>query len=249
MQLIEALQSFDLNRNEAKVYVELLGLGLTNVGPVVTKTKLHRQQVYQALSKLEDLNLASSVLKNNRKYFQASSPTEINKLVEKKQSVASQIIPELQKIRAHSEDQLEVRFLYGEKGFCDHLKASVESAASGDGLMQIIGGVDENKFRETVGKFYEEYLELLDEGKVRRRAITPKCRDKTLQEKFLAEKRTELKLYKSALSSPTYTRITSSMTSLEIFSDDIIVVQIYNKKVSQSYREHFEILWEHAESA
>ena len=69
MDLTTTLEQLDLSKHEAAVYIELLKLGLTNAGPVVAATKLHRQLVYEALERLTNQKLASFVIKNNRKYF------------------------------------------------------------------------------------------------------------------------------------------------------------------------------------
>ncbi len=91
MDILKALEEFDITSNESKVYVELLKLGSTLTGPLVERTELHRQQVYQALRELEKQDLVTVVIKNNRKHFTASSPDRIRTALEQKAQLADQL--------------------------------------------------------------------------------------------------------------------------------------------------------------
>ena len=47
MPVQKMLEQLNIPEREAQVYIVLLKLGLTTVGPIVTKTKLHEQIVIQ----------------------------------------------------------------------------------------------------------------------------------------------------------------------------------------------------------
>ncbi len=247
MELQSALEQLDLNKNEAKVYLELLKLGLTNAGPIVTNTRLHRQLVYEALDRLVEKKLASVLIKNNRKHFQAASPNMILKLIQEKETKAREILPELLKLRTQADDQIEIRTLYGQKGFLENLKIIIESAAADDGIMRIIGGAPDTKFYEVLGDSYVEYVKLLEDNKVKKYLISPEEYSKDFKRKFALEEGNILKTLSKGISSPTYTRITKNMVSIEIYASDIVIVQMFNKAIAKGYRENFDLLWEQAE--
>ena len=247
MELKNTLNQLGLDSHEATIYLELLQLGLTNAGPIVKKTRLHRQLVYDALNRLIDKGLVNFVIKNNRKHFQASSPTKILKLIQEKEESAKKILPELLQLQAYSDDKIEVKTLYGTNGFFDNLKTVIQSAERNDGIMRIIGGAEDNKFYEAVGGRYKEYVDLLQKNKVKKYLVSPENASGVFKKKFVKEKGNILKTVTEGLSSPTYTRITPEMVSIEIYTKNIVVIQIINKAIAKGYLEHFELLWSQAE--
>ena len=68
------LEKTGLSKNEAKVYLALLDLGLTSSKNIIEKTNLHRQIVYDSLDLLTKKGLVSFVIQANRKHFKASDP-------------------------------------------------------------------------------------------------------------------------------------------------------------------------------
>jgi len=47
----------------------------------------------------------------------------------------------------------------------------------------------------------------------------------------------------TGLSSPSYTRITEELTTIEIYATDVMIIQIFNPVVAAGYLEHFNLLW------
>ena len=74
--MLETLQKLGLSKNESKVYLVLLELGLSSTKPIIERTNLHRQIVYDTLSSLIEKGLVSYVIQANRKYFKASNPKQ-----------------------------------------------------------------------------------------------------------------------------------------------------------------------------
>ncbi|KKP40082.1 MAG: Transcriptional regulator TrmB [Candidatus Peregrinibacteria bacterium GW2011_GWF2_33_10] len=246
MDLTKALETLGLNKNEVKVYLALLSLGLTQAGEIVKKSKLHRMIVYNALDKLVDLKLASFVYVKNIKKFQASNPNIFLDLISEKEHLVKSIIPELQKLQKSAEEELEVKILYGHSGFISNLETLVKIATRYDKIMRILGGAEGDCFYSAVADWYRNYVDLLKKYKVAKWQISPDSTSKAFKEKFACEKNTKLKTLKIGLSSPTLTRITPEMVSIEIYTKEIVIIQIYNKAVSQGYLESFELLWKQA---
>jgi len=110
------LEEIGLNRNEAAVYTALLGLGETKTGAIVKKTGMHRVLIYDALDALIEKGLASFVIKENRKYFQATDPDKLLDFLKEKQEIAESLLPELSTIKENSKVQQQVVIYYGIKG-------------------------------------------------------------------------------------------------------------------------------------
>lgn len=245
MDYIQALQDYDLTKNEAIIYVSLLQLGLSNVGPIAKHARLHRQMVYESLHALQAKGLVSQVLKNNRQHFQAKSPDTILKRLEEKESQAKALVDALFVLQVSQTDKIEVATVYGQRGFFDNLKDVVESAKRTDGIMRIIGGAKDTDFYHALGERYPDYMTILKKSQVRKFLISPEDSSDEFKKKFANEKGNMLKTMGTGLSSPTYTRITPEMVTIEIYSraSDMTIIQIRNSAIAQGYLEHFELLW------
>ncbi|MBI5412337.1 hypothetical protein HZA43_04170 [Candidatus Peregrinibacteria bacterium] len=247
MNLESYLQKLGLNKNESRVYLALIKSGLTSVGPLIRHTKLHRMLVYQALERLVNLHLASMVYIKKKKHFQASNPDILFDHIREEEAVAHSVVPELIKLqRQAGEQKLEVKILYGHSGFTANLETLVKSAAKYDKKLRILGGAQADYFYEAIGEWYPRYLDLLKKYKVAKWQISPDVTSQAFKEKFARESHTVLKTLAVGLSSPTLTRITPEMVSIEIYTEEIVVIQIYNKVVAQGYCESFELLWKQA---
>jgi sugar-specific transcriptional regulator TrmB len=55
--LLEELEAFGLSLNQAKIYLSILQTGSISVGKIAESTKLHRQDIYKTMPKLEKMGL------------------------------------------------------------------------------------------------------------------------------------------------------------------------------------------------
>ena len=67
--LEKELQNLGFYKNEAKVYLALLELGFTSTGPLIKKTNLHRNIVYESLDKLITHGLVASTMQKGKKHL------------------------------------------------------------------------------------------------------------------------------------------------------------------------------------
>lgn len=79
----KTLNEFGLPKNEVKVYIALLKLGLTSAGQITKVSGVHRRNVYDALERLINKGLVSYVTKEKIKYFEAVNPYFLLNLLEK----------------------------------------------------------------------------------------------------------------------------------------------------------------------
>ena len=80
---LDALEQAGLSSREARLYLALLDLGSTTVGPLVERTEIPSSKIYEVLDRLEEKGLANHIVKGKRKHFQASSPDVILHALEK----------------------------------------------------------------------------------------------------------------------------------------------------------------------
>ena len=241
------LQGLGLSDHEIKVYLALLKLGDTTTGPLIDETKLHRQFVYTALKRLQERGLASYVTRRNTKTFSASHPSVLVRTEEQRLAEVKKLVPELLTLQSKTSEKLQIRVLRGREEFYNNLVSVIESAARGDKIIRIIGGAADEVFYNAVGRREKAYEAACNKGKVKKYLLAPQAMAVKFKKTFASNKNNILKLVAQGLSSPSYTRITQELVTIEIYLSDIVVVQIWSKEVAQGYLEHFNLIWGLAE--
>jgi sugar-specific transcriptional regulator TrmB len=242
-ELKSNLRALGLSKNETTVYLALLRLGVSQAGPLVKATALHRMLVYEALDDLERKGLITVVRKKNIKMFQASDPSVLLEQTRRLTGLAQLLVPELRHIRKQI-DPVEIRTLVGREGYITNLTEVVESARrQKNKLICIIGGARDTDAYDIVGDWYDDYVALLKKKSVKKRLLAPEPFSQEFKKKFVREKNTELCTLPHGLSSPTYTRMTHEMVTIEVLKPSIVIIQIRNKAVARSYLDAFNLLW------
>src|SRR3989344_6605441 len=111
-----ALEQLGLTKNQSIVYISLLKLGSTSAQNIIKESGLHRSRVYDSLEKLEDLGLASFVVKDFKKYFQAAGPEKLLEYVEEKKEIINQILPELKILEGTKKEAINAFIYKGKEG-------------------------------------------------------------------------------------------------------------------------------------
>src|SRR3990167_825497 len=109
------LEELGFTHNEALTYTALMEIGETTTGAIVKKTGLHRVLIYDALGSLIKKGLASYVIKENVKYFQATDPGRILDFLKEKEEVANSLLPELNSLKKISKNRQTVSIYEGIK--------------------------------------------------------------------------------------------------------------------------------------
>lgn len=232
-----------LSKNEVSLYLVLLRLSVSQAGPLVKESDLHRMLVYEALDDLERKGLITIVRKKNIKLFQASDPSVLLEQTRRLTGIAQHLVPELRQIQKQI-DPVEIRTLVGHEGYITNLTEVVESAArQKDRLMCIIGGGRDIDFYDIIGNWYGSYVALLEKNRVKKHLLAPAPFSKVFKQKFAKEKHTELCTLPHGLSSPTYTRITHEMVTIEMLQPSVVIIQIRNRAVARGYLDAFNLLW------
>ncbi len=78
------LKEAGLTEGESKVYLALLELGTTTTGPLTDKAKVAKSIIYPLLEKLIEKGLASYIIKEKTKYFQAAEPNKLLEYIEER---------------------------------------------------------------------------------------------------------------------------------------------------------------------
>lgn len=249
MSIQTKLERLGFSANEAIVYLFLAKNGAVQAGPIVRETKLHRALVYTALDRLGDAGLVTVTRKKNIQIFQPNSPESIFRRVESTQQIANEVVPELKKLLNQHQHGVEVRTLVGREGFVTNLYDVLISAEQSAGkelcIMGGAGSSESNPF-EVTGDAYPAYLNASKEKKVKKRLIISPRYEALYRREYGIHGDNQLRVLENGLSSPSLTRITSNMVTIEMYQPQIVILQIRHAQIAQSYLEVFNALWEKA---
>src|SRR3989344_2789384 len=83
--LYSILQDAGFTKGEVKVYLSLLRIGESKVGPIIKHSRISRSKVYDILERLIQKQVVSSIKKNNILFYQALSPYTILNIIKEKE--------------------------------------------------------------------------------------------------------------------------------------------------------------------
>jgi sugar-specific transcriptional regulator TrmB len=74
---LASLQEAGLTKGEVKVYLALLQLGSSTIGPILEKSGITKSIIYRILEKLITKGLVSYIIKEKTKHYQAAQPEKL----------------------------------------------------------------------------------------------------------------------------------------------------------------------------
>jgi len=240
------LEKAGLSPNEVKVYKALLKLGSTLAGKLSEKAGIHRRAAYDALNRLIEKGLASFVIKNNIKYYNATNPDRLlTYLEEQKQSIdriktdVKKVIPELIQAFKNSKSEVDAEIFAGKEG----LKTVMENILRQKKEWLTIGSTGRGVI---VLPYYSKHF-----GK---RRLKLGLKRKVLSAVTKEGKEHAARLKKQGLAQVKFLpKNIKQVSTIWIYGDyvDIIIPEIDNlvcfqiksKEIASSFREYFEWLW------
>ena len=94
----EAFKQAGMTDGEIKVYLAMLEIGESTTGPIIEKSGIARSISYQILERLIEKGLASFIIKNNTRYYQAANPEKIVEYSKKEIEKAKENLIDIEKI-------------------------------------------------------------------------------------------------------------------------------------------------------
>ena len=89
---------------------------MTTAQNIIKDSGLHRVVVYDSLEKLQKIGLASFVVKDFKRYFQAAKPKKLLEYLEEKKEELSTILPELEKLENMKKEEINASIYKGKEG-------------------------------------------------------------------------------------------------------------------------------------
>src|SRR3989344_3686460 len=243
----KSLERLGLTKNESKVYLALLELGLTSSKNIIDKTNLHRQIVYDSLNLLVEKGLVSYVIQANRKYFKAANPKQFldyfNKKTEEIQEQRKEfekILPELEAKKELKKEEQEATIYKGNKG----IKSLLDDMIHEGKEILTIGASD---IKAEAFQYHLKFnLPKIHKIRVEKRIPIKLLFSEELKERAKEMNKlryTEARILPKEFTSNSSINIYGDKTSIILWGSQPFGILIISKEIAESQRKHFNLLW------
>jgi len=110
------LRELGFSKNEAKVYLAVLRLGVANITEIARESSIIRTALYIYVDKLLKQDLLQKTFKGKRIYYIPQNPKKILTILEKRKRKAKEILPLLVDLHNTSSKKPTVKFYEGKEG-------------------------------------------------------------------------------------------------------------------------------------
>jgi sugar-specific transcriptional regulator TrmB len=246
----QELLKLGFSTNQARVYLALLELGQSRVGPIIAKSKLPRQTVYNTLSELEEKELIFSVIKSGRKNFQTKDPQQLLENIRTQEEIVEKILPQLISKRDTSKNISDIKVYEGLDGFKTVHMTNIRNTKKNSTVYFISAGSQKwVDFAKQSGMLYK--YEKIRLGKnITQKLVVYESQRKIL-ENFtntdfrdqLPSQRRQYRFLQDNFNSPMSIQIWQDRIDLVIFSNSPIIFEIKNIEIVKSFEKYFNFLW------
>ena len=239
------LRDLGLSEREVKVYIALLEIGETTVGPIASKSRIQHSKIYQVIEKLVDKGLATFIIKSKTKYFQAQDPKFLLYLLKEKEKQLSNILPKLQLKRKFSNQRQTARVYEGYR--------AIQSLYE-----MLIDGLDKTSYYY-VFPFKKEYLSSpfamrflrkahlkLAEKKIDDRLIAHQSIKKQFKENYQGINNLKCRFTKEDF--PLGLMIVNDKIINVIWGERPTAIEIRSEQLAEQYKKFFLEMWKKAKS-
>jgi sugar-specific transcriptional regulator TrmB len=242
----EVLEELGLSKNEAKVYLALLGIGSASVGKITKESGVHRRNVYDALERLMKRGLVGDVTKSKVKYFEVANPNRLldilnkeKESMKKKENGIKSILPELLMLCDTKKQDEYVNVYKGREGIVTILEDVLKTGREN----LVLGARVPKELLPVIERYHKQRLKL----KVPLKMLFNKA-DRKRGMRLSKEPNTEVRFLPNAYDSPITANIYGSKVGLLIWSEkNPMGILIQNHNVYVGFKEFFKLIWNVAE--
>lgn len=231
-----------LSPKAGSVYIALLEAG-TSLSPknIITRTKLHRQYVYDALKELQSLVLVARIGTGRRIRYAASSPERLSQEAEKNRIDVLDGVRNLMRLYERSPAGVVEVIRGGDAVIESELRLLRESEEGT--FLDVVGGAGMNWVRLFEERL-EEYETIRREKRIKLRYIGGVDDVRHNWEESILENESRVI---PNIGHVVNVSIRPDSVSFNIYEPEILVVRVRNEAAVASQRALFEVLWNAAE--
>ncbi len=249
MSIESTLEEIGLTKNEIKIYLALLELGLTSSGAIIKKTSIHTSKVYDGLERLSEKGLVTYIVKANIKHFRAVSPKRLldfledkKRKLEQQEKDVKEILPELELKKQLINDETEAEVFKGWKGMDTVYRMLRDTLKKGD--INLVFGASKGEDESQVKLFFNKHLMLMAKKCIKQKIIYNENARGNIQEQMKYPQLFEVRYLENT--TPAEINIWADKTMVVILRKVPTVILISDEKVTDSFRQYFEVMWKMA---
>lgn len=246
----QELLKLGFTRNQAKVYLVLLELGRTTVGPIIKKTNLPRQTVYNTLAEMESKDLVFSVIKSSRANWQTKEPRQILDNIGMQKKLAEKILPLLLAKRDMAKHSAEIKVYEGIDGYMSVHMTNLSNQVK-NSEVNIIGAAGQKWIDLAIeGNFFYKYEKIRIEKNISQKIIGYENQRKEVDDftnqyylHQLPSKRKKFRFLPEEFYSLVGIQIWQDRIELIIHFDYPIIFEIKSLQIVRGFEKYFLFLW------
>lgn len=127
----EILEEVGLSRREAKLYLALVDLGRSSVGPLVERTDIPSSKIYEVLGRLEEKGFVNHIFTKKRKEFKPSDPEIILDKLDRRKKKFEKYLSELKERQRAARETQFAEFYEGKEAIFSLIRGLVKKADKG----------------------------------------------------------------------------------------------------------------------
>lgn len=245
MSVESILTDIGLTKNEIKIFLALLELGLTSTGAIIKKTKIHTSKVYDALDRLADKGLVTHVTLADTKHFKAVNPDRLldflddkKKKIEEQEKDIQKILPELKLKQTFGVDEAEAEIFRGWKGMETVFNEGIKVMGKND--VWYVLGAYAGEDRERTDALITKIIQKCEKKKMRWKVLY----NESARNTFHYEQRspiTENRFLRQE--TPATINIYKDVVFIALWIKEPLAFRVRNQKVADSFKAYFNVMW------
>lgn len=237
----KVLESVGLNKNEIKIYLDLLKHRNSSALDISKRTLVHRSNTYDALRNLINLGFIKEIIEERKRIFNAIEPEKIKDYLRQQENEVDAIMPYLKTICQECKEE-------------DNVSVAKGVFAVRESLLNFLNMENEpisvyGASKESVELLGLGFLKEFHEKRIKKKILMRHIYDQESIERveqLNKMKYTESKVLPKKFYSVVSTNICGDTILFIIFSGSVLSITIKNKTIADSYKKYFEILWKQA---
>ncbi|MBL7058903.1 hypothetical protein ISS08_00410 [Candidatus Pacearchaeota archaeon] len=241
----QILKDAGLTEGEIKVYLALLELGDTTTGPLVDKSGVARSIVYQILERLIEKGLASYIVKDKTKYYQAADPNKLLDYAQKRKEEIDNNVKEIEKIlpdllsKKKLKDTSSAKIYFGMKGIRTAHEGTYR-LKKGESFYYL--GIPASQPEEQHIYWKKDHLRRIKAG-IKSQVLFNRDTDPEIMKNRNSFKGCDARYMPKGITTPASFLIYKDTVVISVQDPQQIAVEIRNQDIKDSFQAYFDNFW------
>jgi len=237
------LEEIGLTYSEIKVYLALLELGSSKKGPIVKKAGITSSKIYEVIDKLIERGLASYVVKDKVKFFNAAPPSRIKDYLKEKENQIKQqeeeldkILPSLELKQKLTAKETDAEVYRGWRGMQTVYNDLLESLKPKDAFY--VFGASRGLDTKKVKAFYTRFNDKIKNRKLKANIIFNENARGNIPN---VEKTAKVRYLDNT--TPSEILIYKNKTAVVLLEKEPLIILIRGESTAKSFKAYFDVMW------